>query len=129
MAKALKGEKHPETCITNHALIKLIIIHSLQRQGRSWHALIVRPCAGVNEEHEESVEAKPSAEGSPSAKKTPSTKVAPNVETTPVAETTTSSKRKTTASSKKSSEDTPPMIGQKNPMTWSSIRTTPLSSS
>jgi len=30
VAKDVKGEKHPETYVTNHALIKLIIMHSLQ---------------------------------------------------------------------------------------------------
>lgn len=87
MAKVVKEEKHPKAHVTNLALIKLIIMHSLHWQGSSCRALIVRPYAGVNEEHEESVEAAPSAET------TPSTKETPIAETPHIAEIATSSKR------------------------------------
>lgn len=108
----MKGEKHLETCVTNHALIKLTIIHSLQRQGSSWHALVVRPYAGANEEHEESAKVAPSAEAISRAETTPSTKAKPNDEITYVVETTTSSKRKKNAGSNRSRVDTPPMNGR-----------------
>lgn len=36
MAAAMKKVVHPETCVTNHSLIKLIMLDALSCQGRKW---------------------------------------------------------------------------------------------
>lgn len=125
MEEVVKGEKHLETCVTNHALIKLIITHSFHNEVISWNALIVRPCVGANEEHEESDEVALNVEAAPSVEIAPSTEATPNNEITYVVETATSSKIKTIACSKWSSGYTPLKTDQWNHKSWSSIRTTP----
>ena len=36
MAAVVKTTTKPEACVTNHGLIKLIVLDALGRQGKSW---------------------------------------------------------------------------------------------
>lgn len=36
MATTVKMTAHPETCVTNHCLIKLIVLDALSQQGKKW---------------------------------------------------------------------------------------------
>lgn len=45
--------KHPKTCLTNHGLIKLIIIDSIEQQGSTWAMLLAGIRVPTQEEEEE----------------------------------------------------------------------------
>ena len=36
MAAAVKTTAHPEACVTNHGLIKLIVLDALGQRGKTW---------------------------------------------------------------------------------------------
>jgi hypothetical protein len=40
MTGSVRHSKHPQTCITNHGLIKLLVIHALRKRNATWHELI-----------------------------------------------------------------------------------------
>lgn len=56
LAQAMRIAKHPKSFLTNHALIKLIIIHSLQQHGSTWTSLLPKSLAPAAETEESETE-------------------------------------------------------------------------
>lgn len=54
--------KHPHACVTNHGLIKLLVIRALEQRNRTWLEFIPPTESPVREDSEENSEGKASKE-------------------------------------------------------------------